>query len=408
MHYSAKKILMICILLLSICISGCGSKTNDKDGETLSTAEAGKPLYLDGEKLEPVSVLNESGFNIYTYNIKNLFYCKNDMILYSESDDTDTKYSAYVLDGDTLVKTEKESFEFALYYDKLYPVGTELPDDYDIEKMVMNHLKYGDREMYYYIFKGLNLDFYPIKIDDERLLVDFYGTGYPMYYYVYNLSDGSIKAVIDDLGTTVQDVEYAEFSGNFRSVLFSGCESNGNTAYYYADLNRNEYVNVKDVFDIELHYYDEGSDIGKPTRFIWVEADKYMFIVPTDDGYSIYKCDLASKNCTLVEDGLKVAEIVECNDGRHGKSILIVDSEGKLKVLRPSENKEVSFEGKTDTDIYTSYFHSVECDDIISFAENGMDSMYLDWDNGITFIKNADIMKHNNFLRDGNDIYVFQ
>ena len=192
------------------------------------------------------------------------------------------------------------------------------------------------------------------------------------------------------------------------SVLFSGCEPSADIAYYYADLNKNECVNVKDVLDVEYSYYSGGYFMEKNIKFVWVEADTYMFIVPTDDVYSIYKCDFASKSCTLVEDGLKVAEIVECNDGRHGESIITVNSEGKLKVLRPSENKEVSFEGRIDTDIYTSYFHGVECDDIIAFKENWLDSMYLDWDNGITFIKDAGIIGYNQFLRDGNDIYVFR
>ena len=162
--------------------------------------------------------------------------------------------------------------------------------------MVMDWYRYKDQELYYYIDNGNDMGFSPIKINEEKLLIYHHGMGWPIDYYEYGLSDGTIRDILRELGTPEESVLEAAFSGDAGSMLFSCCEASGNTVYYYADLDKNEYINVEDVFDIEMNYVfsDKYASI-QTAEFIWAGADTYMIIVMTDNGYSIYRCDFAEK-----------------------------------------------------------------------------------------------------------------
>ena len=132
-----------------------------------------------------------------------------------------------------------------------------------------------------------------------------------------------------------------------------------------------------------------------------------MIIVMTDNGYSIYRCDFAEKSMELVKSELKMADVVKCEDGRHGDCIMTIDAEGRLEVYRPSENKTAALAGEADMLVYTSYIDCCEYDNIIAFDKNGPDALSIDWDKGITGIGDSNI-RSGNFLRYGNNVYVFQ
>lgn len=435
MYSLAKKLLTGLIVLLMVCLSACGKTANESGNESTDSAETEEdgisvsaalsteinstesdislpddyvPLYLEENELKLISAQKAGDINIYTYSLDNFGWREKNMLFCSESDDIDSGYIAYALDGSSLVKAEKESFEFALSYDRFYSLDTVLPDEAYVVTMVMDWYRYKDQELYYYIDNGNDMGFSPIKINEEKLLIYHHGMGWPIDYYEYGLSDGTIRDILRELGTPEESVLEAAFSGDAGSMLFSCCEANGNTVYYYADLDKNEYINVEDVFDIEMNYVfsDKYASI-QTAEFIWAGADTYMIIVMTDNGYSIYKCDFDEKNMELVSSGLKMAYAVKCGDGKHGDCILTIDAEGRIEVYRPAENKTAVLEGDADTLGYTSYIGCCEYDDIIAFGKNGPDALYIDWDKGITSIGDTNI-RSSNFLRDGDNIYVFQ
>ena len=412
----AKKIIVL-LFIISL-YTGCAAKPNDNNSVTTQveiensldeTIEAGTKeagSNLDSKRI-PVESIQTQDYNINIYEYDNMFsMCQNGLLFLKDNEAENAKPAAYAIEGDELVQVNCESFDFALEYDMLYPLEIILPHEaYEngaVKKLSMNLFRYDDREVYCFTDTN-NITHFPEKAGD-KLLICNQGMGYQKDYYEYNPADGTFIYIFEELNSQQKLVENAEFSGDLSNAAVT-CNENGGMAYYYADIEKNEYVNFNDLFDVNINYVNENG-LEKEAEFIWLEGSTYMIVVQSDNGSIIYKCDFAAKKIETVSDGHKYAHVVRCMEGGHADSILIIDEGAAPVVFRPGENKTFTLDKYTENlknyDVEIDLFES---EDIIYLNKN-MALIIKDNDEAVLIEQTE--ANYYNTIRQGDNILIFR